>query len=314
MRRLIVSTAVALFVIALNADGFAAQNLPIPITECGEIAQPGKYVLENDLTLPESEQGNGVGGTCLVISASHVKIDLNGLTIGLECLPHTYCPSDLGAMGGTGIDITTGADHVSISNGTVDDYVYGIVGEADHLSVTKMNLRAVVGLTLDDVSRSSFTDIAYEGADIDYHSANGPILYLNGGGKNVFNNLSGQVGSDLGGPNGIEVVNSNDNLISGVSLENVSCGGTDIQLSDESRSNIVTGNNLFDDCGSGIQLQMGSTHNAIVGNTVVVASPPDVYAMFDENPDCRKDLWMNNTFSNIFAAGEVSASPANCIH
>src|SRR5271156_853351 len=283
MRRFIVSTAVAILVIGLNANGFAAQKSAVPISECGEIAQPGTYVLENDLMLPATEQGYGDGGTCLVITASHVKVDMDGHTIGLTCPPFSYCPSEFGAVGGTGIDITNGADHVSILNGDVEDFVYGIVGEADHLSVTNLKLTAVVGITLDDVSRSTIKDIAYEGADTDYHGSNGPILYVEGGGKNTFTNLSGQVGSDLGGPDGIEVINSDDNVISNVSLENVSCGGTDIQLSDGSSLNVVTTSTLFDECGSGIEVQMGSTRNAIVDNAVVVASPPDVFAMLDQN-------------------------------
>ena len=314
MRRVAFSGAVALFLIVLNANGSPARCSTIPISECEAIAQPGNYVLINDLVLTATAPGYGAGGNCLVVKSSHVNIDLGGWAITVVCPPFSPCASEYGAVGGIGIDVLNGANHVSISNGSVEGFVDGIAGEADHISATNLKLTAIVGIALNNVSRSTFTNLTYEGADMRYHGSNGPILYLIGGGANTFTNLSGDVGSDLGGPNGVEVVNSNANLISGLNLQNVSCGGTGILLSKGASFNVVTNNTIFDDCGGGIEVDTGSRHNNILENNVTIASPMDIFAMFDQNPNCGSDVWTSNSFSNIFAAGQTSANPANCIH
>lgn len=183
-----------------DARAFAAQGSSIPISDCEDITQSGNYVLTNDLVLTASEQNYGARGNCLVVSSSHVKIDLGGWTISIACPPFSYCPSEYGVVGGIGIDVMNGADDVSISNGSVENFVYGIVGEAGHLSASNLRLVAVLGMTLTDVSQSAFTDIAFGSADMRYHGSNGPIVYLEGRGKNIFTNLSVDAGSDLGGP------------------------------------------------------------------------------------------------------------------
>lgn len=321
MRRVAISGAVILFLLVLNAKvyakglkGHGEERSPIPISECEDITQPGNYVLTNDLVLTASGQNYGGGGNCLVISSSHVSVDMRGWKIAVACQPFPSCPSEFGVVGGIGIDVLDGADHASIHNGSVEGFVYGITGEADHISVTNLTLSAVVGITLTDVSQSAFTNISFQGADLRYHASNGPILYLEGGGKNIFTNLTGNVGSDLGGPDGIEVVNSDVNLISGVNIQNVSCGGTDILLSNGSSFNVVRNSILFDLCGGGIEVDTGSRLNLTVGNTVTVSSPMAVFAMLDQNPGCGSDVWIGNSFSNTFAAGQISASPENCIH
>jgi hypothetical protein len=317
MRLVAVSAAVAFCLIAASTSGLAAQNSPIPISDCENITQPGDYVLANDLVLTASVLNAGQGGNCLVISSSHVKINLSGRTITVACPPFSLsdCPAELGPVGGIGIDIVNGADFVKISNGSVDNFVDGVAAEANHISVANLELRAVVGLALENVSYSAFTNIAYEGADLRYHGSNGPVLHLNGGGKNIFWNLSGSVGSDVGQPHGIEVMNSNTNLISGVDLsDNSSCGSIDVLLSNGSSSNVVMNSTLFDLCGNGIEVALGSRRNVIFGNTVSIAAPMSVFAMIDQNSNCGSDVWAGNSFSNIFAAGQISASPANCIH
>lgn len=313
MRLVAVAVVVGFFLVVLNSKGFAAQDPPVPVSDCESITHPGNYVLANDLVLAATEQHFGQGGNCLVISASHVKIDMSGWTITVACPPFSYCPPEDGVVGGIGIDVLRGANHVSISNGTVEGFVYGVVGEANYITASNLKLTAVVGITLNNVRGSTFTDIAYEEADTNYHASNGPILLLSGGGENVFKNLSGQVGSDLSGPDGIDIVNSDSNRIIGVSMENTSCEGNDVVLSNGSSFNIVKNSTLFDECGGGIEVEKGSRHNTIVGDTVTIASPPDIFAMFDQNPDCGRDVWIDNTYSNELDAGETSASPANCI-
>ena len=89
--------------------------------------------------------------------------------------------------GGIGIEVAAGANNVSISNGSVDDYVYGIVAyQANYMSVSNLALTAVVGVTLSNVSQSTVKGITYQGADEEYHAMNGPLLYVSGGRQQLF--------------------------------------------------------------------------------------------------------------------------------
>ena len=320
MRGLIVSAAVALLLIGPNANAkrFAAQQRsPIPITECGTITRPGNYVLQNDLVLEVSEQDLGTE-TCLTVDTSRVSIDFGGNTIGVACLAPlpSECLSELGLPGGIGIEVESGADSVSISNGTVQDYVYGIVADqAYYLSAANLNLQVDVGVTLNDVSYSAVKDISYEGADTRYHATAGPLLYVSGGSHNYFNNLHGVTGTDVGIVDAVQIIDSNANAVSNSDIENASsCSGADILMTDGSSFNIVTGNTLFNLCGSGVEVDTGGRRNVIAWNNVMVESPPFVFAMLDENSNCGSDLWFLNTFSNEFYADLVSASPSSCIH
>lgn len=319
MARLGVIATVALVLVALGSRVVAAQG-PIPISECGTITQPGNYVFTNDVILDSSDYNYddfGQGGNCLTIDAAHVNINMNGWAIGFACPPlgFSYCPSEYGVPGGIAIELTANANHVSISNGSTEEFVYGVVVEgASHVSVTDLNLTAEVGLTLENVSHGSFTNVSLLGGDTSYHGSNGPALYMNGSDHNSFSNLSGfGLGDDLGsGPSGIEIDNSNFNSISDANIEDTSCGNADVLLSNSS-FNTITNSSIFDECGSGIEIDQASQHNSVSGNTVSIASPPDEFAMVDQNPNCGTDNWTNNVFSNDFAADQVSASPANCI-
>lgn len=332
MRCLAVGAAVALLLIGPNAKGFAGSNakpfvgakaklfspqkaLPTPITECGDITQAGNYVVENDLVLQVSDQQDLGIETCLTISASRVNINLGGNTIAVACSNPFLCDPEFNVPGGIGIDVAGRANNVSITNGSVDNYVFGIVAdEANSLSVTNLALTAVVGVTLSDVSQSTVTDITYEGAGENEHSANGPLLYVSGGRGNSFSNLSGNTGTDIGIVDAVEIDGSNANSFSQLNLENdSSCTNAAFVLGGGSSFNLVTGNTIFDLCGSGIEVD-GGKRNIIAGNNVMTISPPDVFAMLDENPNCGSDFWFANTFSNETDPSLDSASPATCIH
>ena len=318
MRNATLAVTVAIFLVVLDANVFAgrrskAKASPDPITQCGNITQAGYYVLGNDLEL--AVYNPPAGGDCLTVSASHVTIDMNGFAITASCPNFPGCANAFGPVGGTGIHVLSGADHVSISNGRVAGFVNGLVEEADHASVANLVLVADVGLIVNDVRSSTFSGISYGGADPRIHAVNGPILSLNGGGKNTFANLSGDVGTDSGFSTGIEIANSNGNLLVGVNMTNNSqCGGTDVLVTGGSSFNAVVDNTLFDDCGGGIELDAGGGHNLVAANSVTILSPIEVFAMWDQNPDCGSDFWTGNVFSNETAPGEISANPESCIH
>jgi len=79
-----------------------------------ETAEPGKYVLENDLILLASEPGwrrrrNWHCHQCFAREGRSERPDDR-----CSVSAFSYCPSEFGAIGGTGIDIANGADQSSI--------------------------------------------------------------------------------------------------------------------------------------------------------------------------------------------------------
>ena len=67
--------AIALLLIA---GSYARAQSPIPITACETITKKGNYVLASNLVAP-------FGSDCLVISSSHVSIDMSGWAITAAC-------------------------------------------------------------------------------------------------------------------------------------------------------------------------------------------------------------------------------------
>ncbi len=320
MRRVAISGAVAFFLMAVSSNSFAKPpikfaNTTTHLTDCETITQRGNYILENDLVLTLVFGGGG-NGNCLVISSPQVNVDLNGKTISTACvLPDgsPACPPFV--QGGVGIDIE--ADHVSVANGNVGEvdggFVYGLVGAGSHISASNLNITTDVGVVLDDVSHSSFTNIVYRGADLQEQAENGPVLSVSGGGFNILTSINSPTNTF----EGIIITNSSFNFIAGA---DVFCtaqevAGPGILLTQESDHNFILSNDIFVLFGNGIELDLGSNGNLIQNNTVETATTqPGFFALLDQNPDCDANVWIGNSFSNIFIPGEISASPANCIH
>ena len=312
MRPIAISITMALFLIVLSTNGFAKP--PIPITDCETITTRGNYSLESDLVLPLIYSGGqGGNGNCLVISSSHVNVNLNGKTITTSCtFPDGFPCGDVFVQGGIGIDIE--ADHVSIANGQVGEvnggFIYGVVGEGDHISATNLGITTDIGIVLSDVSYSAFTNIVYEGADLQHHAENGPAISVGGGGNNTFTS------TNSGSTTGIIIANSSNNTIDGA---DISCfafqeAGPGVLLTQGSNNNFLTNNNVFVSFGNGIEVDLGSDDNVIQNNRVGIISPPGFFALFDQNSDCGSNIWTDNVFSNEGFPGQISASPAECIH
>ena len=317
MRRLAISGAIALFLVVLSTNGFAKP--PIPLTKCETITRRGNYILANDLVLTLNTRGGN--GNCLVINSSHVNVDLNGqaITCVLSGGFPTPCGPELG-LGGIGIDIE--ADHVSVANGNVGEvdggggYTVGIFGEGDYISAAHLGLATDMGIVLNDVRYSAFADIGYEGVfDINGGPESfGPVLSVGGGGNNTFTSIKS---TGARSPfEGIIIGNSSNNVIDGAAISCAAEGraGPGILLTQESNHNFITNSNIFVVFGNGIQVDLGSDDNVIQNNTVETISPPGFFALFDQNPDCGSNLWINNVFNNEFVAGQPRANPVGCIH
>ena len=299
---------------------------PIPVTACGEISESGNYALTGDFNLVTTRVQPGAGGNCLTISASNVTHNLAGYTIGVECTsPYPDCFSDGGYsdVGNIGILIEAGADHVSIlgEGGTVGtgvgNFDYDIVVEGNYSVVKNINTLGIVSLTLQDASNGVFSNVAYLGdGNEPYHTGDGPLLSVSGGGYNDFVNLSAKfVGGGIGSFDGMVLSGSNHNDIfnSNVNVTG-NIGGAGILLTGNSDYNEV-GNNIISDLATnGIEVDSVSEHNKVAGNNVSILSPLTEFAMLDENAGCGSNIWMSNTFVNTSPGSGDSASPASCIH
>jgi hypothetical protein len=303
MRTTTFSITAALFISLLSTNAFAKP--PIPLTDCETITQPGNYILENDLVASPREN-------CLVISSSHVNVDLNGQTITCLVSGEFPCSAIEDSLAGIGIDIE--ADHVSVSNGRVENYGTGIVGTAEHISATNLSLATFTGIVLSDVSHGAFANIGYEGVDLEGLPVTpGPVLSVSGGGFNIFTSINSTTNTF----EGIIIANSSFNFIGGadVSCSAEGVSGPGILITQDSSRNFVTNSDILVLFGNGIEVDLGSDHNVILDNKVETeTTEPGFFALFDRNPDCDSNFWIDNTFSNIFMPGEISANPASCIH
>jgi len=297
--------AVALTILATPAVQAKSHDAasPATITSCETISQPGDYILASDIALTVDNPSTGGGGDCLVITASHVNIDMQDYSIGISC-PFSCSPQEYGPVGTAGVHIMSGANNVSIANGEVDNFMYGVLVEADHASVDDfISFNAIVALSLDNVSNSTFTDISFGAGGLPYNFSVGPMVSVAGGGHNTFTELTDTVSDS-----GVEVMNSSHNVVSqaDISCSAVGEAGPGILLTGDSGHNLISDNNVDVLDGNGIEVDLGSDHNAIQGNTVSITSPAGDFAMYDKNPNCGHDLWIGNSFTN--------ASPASCIH
>ena len=280
---------------------------PTTITACGTISTPGDYVLASDLVLTVNDPSYGEGGDCLDITASHVSIDMQGWSITVSC-PDSCLPEEYGPVGGDGIHIMSGANYVSISNGEVNDFLYGLVAEGNHTTVDGFTtVDAVIGISVSNAYNNAFSGIAFDSDDLPYHFSVGPIISVAGGGHNSFSNVSGIAGGGFESPQGIVISNSSYNSIIGadVSCEAEEQVGPGILLTANSSHNSIVKSTVDVLYGNGIEVDLGSNYNDVLYNNVSILSPEGFFAMLDDNPRCGHNIWVDNSFTN--------ASPTSCI-
>jgi hypothetical protein len=233
-----------------NRSAHAAS--PVVISQCGNINQPGNYVLTSNVVLHLPEvSGNG---DCLVICSSNVTIDLQGYKITADC-PIIAPPSclEFGPVGGTGVDVLNGTTRVSISNGGIDNYYSALtVADATRLFVSNIHTNAPAGITLTNVTGSIFAQIAYQSAIGLSKFGGGYLAYSSGGGYNAFVNLLEREVSGVR-TQGIVISNSRHNLIDGAVVNFFAYfgNGSGILLTENSGGDVITDNKVLS--GDGIQ-------------------------------------------------------------
>jgi hypothetical protein len=235
------------------ADSSSTPSPKVPIRSCRTITKPGHYELVSNLSMTEP------GGTCLVIDADHVTIDLHGHVItGGADLTAT------GISGGATID-------VRIQNGSIRGFDNAIGLRAEHVVVS--------GLSLDDnnsgVLLGSYAEVrnshfnrthfgaalrAGDGSTLDACTFNvSDVAAVVGAGSRVTNNVSRRANQD------------------GISAGAMS---------------IVTGNNVFDTQDEGLRVGPQSTimNNNSFGNgeaDLLITCPSNVIG------NAAGDVWIN---------------------
>jgi len=243
------SAILAGLLFALPSTGQAAP--PASINSCTTISTRGSYELVADLTS---------SGTCIKITASHVKLKLNG---------HTITGPSAATVDSSGIQLVA-VSHVDIEGpGVITNFGIAVDFEGADRSEVK-DVTATGNLFGLNLNRDFVTP------NLDDFSN-----------KNVFrgNTSTGNTiaGFTLNGASDNHLINNvaSNNNGNGIFIEN----GTENQL----KENTANGNAV-----AGIAIAAGSTDNGVRGNTAQSNSFVD---LADDNPNCDNNVWTNNVFN-----------------
>jgi len=243
------SALLAGFLLGLPSTSQAAP--PVSINSCTTISTHGHYELVADLTS---------SGTCIKITASHVKLKLNG---------HTITGPSAATVNSSGIQLVA-ISHVDIEGpGVITNFGIAVDFEGADFSEVK-DVTASGNLFGFNFNRDFVTP------NLDDFSN-----------KNVFrgNTSTGNTiaGFTLNGASNNHLINNvgSNNTGNGIFIEN----GTENQL----KENTTNGNGV-----AGIAIAVDSTGNSVRGNTAQSNSFVD---LSDDNPSCDNNVWMSNVFN-----------------
>lgn len=197
-------------------------------------------------------------GSGLIIGADGITLDLNGHTVSGSASPCQSCPFEVGIL----ID---GHSGITIKNGTVDGFVYGIfLQNGSHSNAVISTL--TTGNIFNGISLIRDSDNNQIEGCISHNNGGFGIIINDGSDGNIVKNCStsrNDLGVFIGG--GSDGAPSFDNKVIGTeSSENLRSG---IDIFGGSSRNIVTGNLTNDNGTNGINLNVDATENIIEGNT-----------------------------------------------
>jgi CSLREA domain-containing protein len=279
--------------------------VPATVT-CGQVITTS-ILVQNDLT--------DCAWDGLVVGAPNIRIDLNGHTIDG---PGYFPPVELPELGGPAGIRNLGFSNVIISNGTVQDYVFGVhlMAGTTYNEVHSLNVlrHAMSGIELSDAddgrNGNEIHSSTFTGNELGISLVNGSenttvrnnvflsnlglALYLwEGGGHTIRNNEVSGVMTDplLSSDGGIEIEGSTDNVL----LENHvhDTGDGAIIVMDGSHRNRFEGNVLYRVGDAGISVS-DSDGSVIIGNIAHLASDAGVTLSGANNSEVRtNDLRFN---------------------
>lgn len=267
-----------------------ATSTPIPVSSCGVLNEPGKYVLTTDLPTDDSPC------VSIQIVADNIDFNLNGHEMIGN--PFDFIP----------IGLADGISNVFIHNGTVIGRAEGIyVGNDSNITISDISFPGNAGpfffgaIDIQGGSNLRITDNTFGGGN-----GGGSSIEALGVSNSVF---SGNVFTGLGFvglENAFLLKQSSGNMISGNTINIGSAfgsGGDGVVLEAGSSGNMVRGNTIkvlsagFFPPVFGIYIEPGATNNSIQSNTVTGG-------VYDGNGPPCVNSWKNNTFS--FASGAVA--------
>jgi hypothetical protein len=238
LRERIPVLAAALVALAVAAPAAHAKPAPLTTVSCGQVITTSIRVA-NDLSGCQ---------TGLVVGASNITIDLNGHTIaGAGDTPF-----------GAGVLNDQGYDRVTMRNGTVRDFTYGIYGEGASLNVVDRitALDNLVGVGFVESDRITITNSRASGGQIGF----------NLGFMTTDSRVSRVTTSDV--EQGVVLsVLSRNNLVERSDIEAINFGVQVFESSDHTISrNSITG------AAIGVLVEGGSTGITVVRNEITDSS------------------------------------------
>lgn len=191
----------------------------IPVYNCQSLNQSGGYyILQNNL---------GANGSCLVVVAPNITIDLNGKIIYLNGSP---------GQGLSGI-LDNGHNFLQIYNGSIANFTYGVnLGDVSHSRLENLSIvpNRYYGVYIGSggnnyISGINFSNPGFQGTALDLDGTYGNFV------KDSF---------FASGLNGILIENGQDNTIIGGSIVNNIASGIGLYLTkDNAFMDIVLSNN-----------------------------------------------------------------------
>jgi hypothetical protein len=268
---------------------------PQPVSACGTLAGAGNtYFLTTNL--------GPVGTNCLVVTAPHVTLNLEGYTITgdwtLITTPHLLSPSEIGILikpkaVGTKVEST-------VAGAAVDNFTYGILDQANRAVITGPDLlvnNAVAGVSLHDVAggivrRLGINDI---GVGIRLQHSSGASIRANMIGTARIYGIWDEASTSA-------QITDNDIDASGIAGIYLGCSDSanlqDVGCAGPSSGSGIQHNNLLDNGDYGIVIADESLDNSVEDNTV---AGDKTYDLADENTGCDGGVtppgnsWTDNT-------------------
>jgi hypothetical protein len=272
---------------------------PKPVSACGTLAGADSlYFLTANL--------GPVSGNCLVVTAPHVTLNLEGHTItGVWTKSTSVLPGPPISIYQIGILIEPTAAGTTVEStvagGAVDNFTYGILDQANRAVIMGPGLlvdnNEAAGASLHDANSSVVRKLvvnASDGAGIDLQGGTGAVLRGNMIGAAQIYGIWDQAST------GAQIVN-NDVDASGTAGIYLGCSDSadlqDLSCGSASGSQIEH-NDLLDNGDYGIAIADENLDNSVEGNTV---AGDKTYDLEDENAGCDGGVtpsgnsWSDNT-------------------
>lgn len=184
-----------MLVLSFAAFGQRAAAAPTSITTCGDLTQPGSYVLANNLSAAPHTP-------CLGVLANDVTIDLSGFTIDGQCDDSSVvlCLATSQGIGDGGGP----RENVTIRNGTIKRFADGIHIFGNQIKVEHVTLNRNQGTGIYTVESATITDNVVNGNRVGIQVGSASVVTGNTVGFNSSHAIVAGPGSTLRGNSAVQ--------------------------------------------------------------------------------------------------------------